>query len=234
MKEPIYKVIENHVRELINSDSLKKGDLIPSEKQLSEEFNVTRMTVRSALNNLVKEGYIARQRGVGSIVLANNIYDNISSVSGFTKEMESKGYKVSNILVSLKIVQADEELSSKLNISLEENVWEIKRVRLANDARVSYMVTYMPVKLFPNLNKTHCENSLYNFVEEVCGYKIAMSEREVQAVISNEECMDNLNLEEPEPLLYISQICKLQNSEIFEYSHTYHHGYTLTLNAVVE
>ena len=77
MKEPIYKVIENHVRELINSDSLKEGDLIPSEKQLSEEFNVTRMTVRSALNNLVKEGYITRQRGVGSIVIANNIYDNI-------------------------------------------------------------------------------------------------------------------------------------------------------------
>ena len=148
MKEPIYKVIENHVRELINSDSLKEGDLIPSEKQLSEEFNVTRMTVRSALNNLVKEGYITRQRGVGSIVIANNIYDNISSVSGFTKEMESKGYKVSNILVSLEIVQADENLSSKLNISLEENVWEIKRVRLANDARVSYMITYMPVKLY--------------------------------------------------------------------------------------
>ena len=42
MKEPIYKVIENHVRELINSDSLKEGDLIPSEKQLSEEFNVTK------------------------------------------------------------------------------------------------------------------------------------------------------------------------------------------------
>ncbi|MBY2476060.1 GntR family transcriptional regulator [Clostridioides difficile] len=234
MKEPIYKVIENHVRELINSDSLKEGDLIPSEKQLSEEFNVTRMTVRSALNNLVKEGYITRQRGVGSIVLANNIYDNISSVSGFTKEMESKGYKVSNILVSLEIVQADEELSSRLNISLEENVWEIKRVRLANDTRVSYMITYMPVKLFPNLNKMHCENSLYNFVEEVCGYKIAMSEREVQAVISNEECMVNLKLEEPEPLLYINQICKLQNSEVFEYSHTYHHGYTLTLSAVVE
>ena len=54
MKEPIYKVIENHVRELINSDSLKEGDLIPSEKQLSEEFNVTRMGCSRLLQTVEK------------------------------------------------------------------------------------------------------------------------------------------------------------------------------------
>lgn len=234
MKEPIYKVIENYVRDLINSDKLKEGDLIPSEKKLSEEFNVTRMTVRSALNNLVKEGYIIRQRGIGSTVLGKRIYDNISAISGFTKEMNSKGYEVSNILLGLQIVQADEELSEKLNITIGENVWEIKRVRLADNARVSYMITYMPVKLFPNLNQSDCEGSLYRFVEETCGFKIAMSEREVQAIVSDEEIMESLEIEQPEPILYISQICRLQTSEIFEYSHTYHHGYTLTLNAVSE
>ncbi|RDY25130.1 GntR family transcriptional regulator [Romboutsia weinsteinii] len=234
MKEPIYKVIENYVRDLINSDKLKEGDLIPSEKKLSEEFNVTRMTVRSALNNLVKEGYIIRQRGIGSTVLGKRIYDNISAISGFTKEMNSKGYEVSNILLGLQIVQADEELSEKLNITIGENVWEIKRVRLADNERVSYMITYMPVKLFPNLNQSDCEGSLYSFVEETCGFKIAMSEREVQAIVSDEEIMESLELEQPEPILYISQICRLQTSEIFEHSHTYHHGYTLTLNAVSE
>lgn len=232
MKEPIYKVIENHVRNLINSDELKQGDLIPSEKQLSEEFNVTRMTVRSALNNLVKEGYITRQRGVGSIVITNRIYDNISAVSGFTKEMNSKGYEVSNILLGLRVVQSDQQLSDKLKINIGDNVWEVKRVRLADNVRVSYMITYMPVKLFPNLNENHCKNSLYSFVEDICGYNIAVSEREVQAIISNNEIMESLQLEEVEPILYISQVCRLQNGEIFEYSHTYHHGYTLTLKAV--
>lgn len=93
--------------------------------------------------------------------------------------MESKGYKVFNILVFFEIVQVDENLLSKLNISLEENVWEIKRVRLVNDVRVLYMIIYMLVKLFLNLNKIYCENFFYNFVEEVCGYKIVMLEREV-------------------------------------------------------
>ena len=234
MKEPIYKVIENYVKELINSDKLKKGDLIPSENQLSEEFNVSRMTVRSALNNLVKDGYISRQRGVGSIVIGSRIYDNISAISGFTKEMNRKGYEVSNILLELNIVQADELLSNKLNIEVGDNIWEVKRVRLADNRKVSYMITYMPVKLFPNLNEDYCKKSLYTFVEEICGLKIAFSEREVQAIISDEEIMESLELDTPQAILYISQVCRLQNGEIFEYSHTYHYGYTLTLNAVSE
>ncbi|QJA08512.1 GntR family transcriptional regulator [Romboutsia sp. CE17] len=234
MKEPIYKVIENYVKELINSDKLKKGDLIPSENQLSEEFNVSRMTVRSALNNLVKDGYISRQRGVGSIVIGSRIYDNISAISGFTKEMNRKGYEVSNILLELNIVQADELLSNKLNIEVGDNIWEVKRVRLADNRKVSYMITYMPVKLFPNLNEDYCKKSLYTFVEEICGLKIAFSEREVQAIISDEEIMESLELDTPQAILYISQVCRLQNGEIFEYSHTYHNGYTLTLNAVSE
>ncbi len=234
MKEPIYKVIENYVKELINSDKLKKGDLIPSENQLSEEFNVSRMTVRSALNNLVKDGYISRQRGVGSIVIGSRIYDNISAISGFTKEMNRKGYEVSNILLELNIVQADELLSNKLNIEVGDNIWEVKRVRLADNRKVSYMITYMPVKLFPNLNENYCKKSLYTFVEEICGLKIAFSEREVQAIISDEEIMESLELDTPQAILYISQVCRLQNGEIFEYSHTYHNGYTLTLNAVSE
>lgn len=234
MSEPIYKQIENYIKTLIQSQVLKQGELIPSEKQLSEEFNVTRMTVRSALNNLVKDGYITRQRGVGSIVLANKVYDNISAVSGFTEEMKSKGKEVSNILVELNIVEADEELMKKLNLTEKENVWEIKRIRLADGRKISYMETYMPVKLFPTLNKAHCEGSLYDYVEDICGYKIAMSEREVSSILANDELAYLLELVRPEALLYISQTCKLHSSEVFEYSHTYHNGYTLTLSAVSE
>ncbi|MGL4912060.1 MAG: GntR family transcriptional regulator [Romboutsia sp.] len=232
MKEPIYKNIENYVMNLIESGELKEGDLIPSEKQLTERFNVTRMTVRSALNNLVNGGYITRRRGIGSIVIGNNIYDNISTISGFTREMENKGYTVSNKVIDLTIVQADEALKDKLNLSENDNVWEIKRVRLANEEKVSYMVTYMPVKLFPNLSKEHCNGSLYKYIEEECGYKIAMSEREVTSILSDEETENALGLDSKDALLYIAQVCKLQNGDIFEYSHTYHYGYTLTLNAV--
>ena len=231
MSEPVYKQIEKYLLNLIQTEELKPGDFIPTEVQLSDQFKVTRMTVRSALNNLVREGYIVRQRGVGSRVSQRNVVDDISVVRGFTEEMSSRGIVVSNIIVSLCVIEASEKIKEKLQLEKGSNVWEIKRVRLADDKRVSYMTTYMPVEMFPNLKRSDCEESLYSYIESEYKQLITTSDRKVRAVISDEEIMQHLNLQEIEPLLQITQISKLADCKIFEYSHTYNLGYTLTLSA---
>ena len=220
MVEPMYVKIEKYLKELIDSGEIKQGELLPSENKLCEKFNVTRMTVRSAYNNLVKEGYITRKRGIGSIVLANRISDNISNIQSYTKEMINKGYSVITKLISLSIVEADKTIKDKLNLELGENVWEVKRVRYAEGSPVSYMITYMPVKMFPNLKKTDCD-SLYKYLEK-CGYKISTAQRVVEALISSEELMELLELECESPILHIEQVAILEGGEVFEYSHTYH------------
>ena len=222
MVEPMYVKIEKYLKELIDSGEIKQGELLPSENKLCEKFNVTRMTVRSAYNNLVKEGYITRKRGIGSIVLANRISDNISNIQSYTKEMINKGYSVITKLISLSIVEADKTIKDKLNLELGENVWEVKRVRYAEGSPVSYMITYMPVKMFPNLKKTDCD-SLYKYLEK-CGYKISTAQRVVEALISSEELMELLELECESPILHIEQVAILEGGEVFEYSHTYHYG----------
>ena len=232
MNEPIYIKIERYLKELIDSGEIKQGELLPSENKLCEKFNVTRMTVRSAFNNLVKEGYISRKRGIGSIVLVNRISDNIGAVESYTKEMVNKGYNITTKLISLTIVEADNLIKDKLNLELGENVWEVKRVRYAEGCPVSYMITYMPVKMFPNLKRLDC-NSLYKYIYE-CGYKISTAQRVVEALISTEELMELLELECESPILHIEQVGILESGESFEYSHTYHYGYKLTLNAAVD
>lgn len=232
MSEPIYIKIEKYLKDLIDSGEIKQGELLPSENKLCEKFNVTRMTVRSAFNNLVKEGYISRKRGIGSIVLVNRISDNIGTIESYTKEMVNKGYSIITKLISLTIVEADNVIKDKLNLDLGENVWEVKRVRYAEGCPVSYMITYMPVKMFPNLKKSDC-NSLYNYLDQ-CGYKISTAQRVVEALISTEELMELLELECESPILHIEQVGILEDGEAFEYSHTYHYGYKLTLNAAVD
>lgn len=232
MSEPIYMKIEKYLKDLIDSGEIKQGELLPSENKLCEKFNVTRMTVRSAFNNLVKEGYISRKRGIGSIVLVNRISDNIGTIESYTKEMVNKGYSIITKLISLTIVEADNIIKDKLNLDLGENVWEVKRVRYAEGCPVSYMITYMPVKMFPNLKKSDC-NSLYNYLDQ-CGYKISTAQRIVEALISTEELMELLELECESPILHIEQVGILEDGEAFEYSHTYHYGYKLTLNAAVD
>lgn len=232
MVEPMYVKIEKYLKELIDSGEIKQGELLPSENKLCEKFNVTRMTVRSAFNNLVKEGYISRKRGIGSIVLVNRISDNIGTVESYTKEMVNKGYSIITKLISLTIVEADNIIKDKLNLDLGENVWEVKRVRYADGCPVSYMITYMPVKMFPNLKRSDC-NSLYNYLDQ-CGYKISTAQRVVEALISTEELMELLELDCESPILHIEQVGILEDGEAFEYSHTYHYGYKLTLNAAVD
>lgn len=232
MSEPIYIKIEKYLKDLIDSGEIKQGELLPSENKLCEKFNVTRMTVRSAFNNLVKEGYISRKRGIGSIVLVNRISDNIGTVESYTKEMVNKGYSIITKLISLTIVEADNIIKDKLNLDLGENVWEVKRVRYADGCPVSYMITYMPVKMFPNLKRSDC-NSLYNYLDQY-GYKISTAQRVVEALISTEELMELLELDCESPILHIEQVGILEDGEAFEYSHTYHYGYKLTLNAAVD
>lgn len=232
MKEPIYKQIEKHLKDLINSGKIKAGEMLPSENQICEEFNVTRMTVRSAYNNLVKEGYITRKRGIGSIVLGNRISDNIGTMKSYTDEMISKGFNITTTLKGLSIIEANEYIKEQLNLDIGENLWEVRRVRYAEGEPVSYMITYMPVKMFPNLKKENC-NSLYKYIKE-SGHSIASARRSVEAVIANEELMELLELDCEAPLLHIEQVAVLESGEFFEYSHTYHYGYKLTLNAKYE
>ena len=170
--------------------------------------------------------------GIGSIVLVNRISDNIGTVESYTKEMVNKGYSIITKLISLTIVEADNIIKDKLNLDLGENVWEVKRVRYADGCPVSYMITYMPVKMFPNLKRSDC-NSLYNYLDQ-CGYKISTAQRVVEALISTEELMELLELDCESPILHIEQVGILEDGEAFEYSHTYHYGYKLTLNAAVD
>ena len=232
VNEPVYIKIEKYLRELIDSEKIKPGELLPSENQLSEEFNVTRMTVRSAFNNLVKQGYIIRKRGIGSIVLGNRVSDNMGAMESLTKEMLRKGYEITTRLVSLLVIEANEAIKDRLNLEIGENVWEIKRVRYANGEPVSYMVTYMPVKMFPNLKKDDCI-SLYNFIRNN-NYNIHTANRIIEAIIADQELINLLELESEVPILHIEQVGVLETGESFEYSPTYHYGYKLTLNALVE
>lgn len=230
--EPVYIKIERYLKELIDSETIKPGELLPSENQLSEQFNVTRMTVRSAFNNLVKQGYIIRKRGIGSIVLGNRVSDNMGNMESFTREMLKKGYEITTKLISLLVVEADDSIKDKLNIEIGENVWEIKRVRYANGEAISYMITYMPVRMFPNLKKNDC-TSLYNFIRE-SNYNIHSANRVIEAIIADDNLIKLLELESEAPILHIEQVGTLKTGQIFEYSHTYHYGYKLTLNALVE
>ena len=107
MKEmPKYKIIENYIIDRIQSGDLKPGDQIETEKQLSEKFDIGRLTVNKSLINLAQEGYIERTAGKGSFVLPRMVTKSISQGGSFTDDMASVGMKAGSQLIEYKVYKA--------------------------------------------------------------------------------------------------------------------------------
>src|SRR4028119_697559 len=91
---PIYVQIGDAIRQQIEHGTLKVGDILSSERELSEQLNISRMTVRAALDKLVQDGLLIRQRGRGTIVAAAKITRSASAFVSFTEDMQARGFQV--------------------------------------------------------------------------------------------------------------------------------------------
>lgn len=112
-KKPKYQIIEDYLLERINNNELRPGDQIETEMELSQKFNIGRLTVNKALNYLATEGYIERIAGKGSFVLASKVHKSINNIhtinhtGSFSEDMRSIGMTpVQNLLnIRLSLLQ---------------------------------------------------------------------------------------------------------------------------------
>src|ERR687887_90365 len=112
-------------------DQLAIGEAIPSERQLSSDLGVSRLTVRAALDELVREGYLVRRRGAGTFVSEPKIAQELTMTS-FTEDMRRRGLVPASRTLDLRIVPAGAHLGRLLRVSPSEPVLAVKRLRLAD------------------------------------------------------------------------------------------------------
>lgn len=217
MKIPIYQKIENDIKEKINNKEIKEGDLIPSENQLTEIYNVSRMTVRQALNNLVSEGYLYKHKGKGTFVSQRKIEKNIHGVRGFTEEMESLGKVVRSEVTKFELIIPKAEIAEKLFLNGEDKVFYIERTRYADDSPVLHELLYIPYTMFKDLTKEDMAKSFYNYIEDLSTYKISHCMQSIEALGSDRQISDVLEIAKNSPILRIVRNTFLSNGRPFEY-----------------
>src|SRR5699024_932590 len=125
---PIYYQLSEQIKRLIQTEQLLPGDLLPSEREYAERHNISRMTVRQAISNLVTEGLLCRKKGKGTFVTEKKFEQNLQGLTSFSEDMQSRGYAPSNKLISFKLTQADQPIAKSLRLNAGEAVYEIKRV----------------------------------------------------------------------------------------------------------
>src|SRR5256885_8129820 len=158
------------VLELI--ESLTTGDAIPAERQLSADLGVSRLTVRAALDDLVREGYLQRRRGAGTFVSEPKIAQELTMTS-FTEDMRRRGMEPESRTLSLEIVPAGARLGRFLHVSPSERVLVATRLRLADGETMAIETLHVREELVPGLSASDLERrSFYELLRQRYGIVI--------------------------------------------------------------
>src|SRR6202020_2327023 len=143
----LYSRVETVLASEIADGDLKVGDQLPTEDSLIARFEVSRITVRRAIQNLVGRGLVEIRRGKGTFITAPKITQELTELSGFVEDMHALGRKPTARLISKEVVTADATVASHLALTKGERVVRIRRVRLAGGIPLSFDETYLPFEI---------------------------------------------------------------------------------------
>lgn len=182
---PKYYVLRQQLLEMIDNGTFAEGQPIMSERELTEKYGFSRITVRKAIDELVNEGYLYRIQGKGTYVKSDTaVSQNLYSLNSCTEDVRRLGRTPSKRTVLSELRGADGKRARMLQISEGDGVYCFGRITFADDEPLNYTVTYLPEKLFPGLDKYDLENgSLYGILQKEYGVAIVKARRTVEAVI---------------------------------------------------
>ncbi len=216
---PLYYQLRNVLLQQIESGALVPGDSLPTERELIDRFGVSRITVRQALNSLMADGLLYRQRGLGTFVRKNRIEQELSSLTGFSEEMISRGLTPSARPISAEIVEADGDVAAKLSIAPGQKVFQLVRVRLADDEIVALDVDYLPADIGERLLKEDLAEALYTYFGRM-GVELDWADQAIQAAPADELMAHHLGLRKGAPILLMERVVTATDGRVVEYSRT--------------
>lgn len=214
---PIYFQLEQLLRQQMESGELKPGDALPSEREYAERLDVSRMTVRQAITNLANEGLLHRQKGRGTFVAEKKLEQKLSGLTSFTEDMRARGLEPSNELIRFEIVPATAAVAEILSLKEHTPVYEIARIRLADNEPMALETVYVSANLVKGLTEKHVETSLYRYVEEECGMTIGHAVQSIEASIATDIERTHLLVGKGAPVLLIERKTFLVNGTPFEF-----------------
>jgi len=220
----VTKQHETRERVLVLIEALDMGAAIPSERQLSADLGVSRLTVRAALDDLVREGYLVRRRGSGTFVSEPKIAQELTMTS-FTEDMRNRGMKPGSRTLSLEIVPAGAQLGRLLHVSPSEPVVVVKRLRLADRETMAIETLHVRESLVPGLKGEELENhSFYELLSERYGTVIAGGVQTIEPTVTNAEESEALGVPLHSPAFLFERFSRDADDNLVEFVHSIYRG----------
>jgi GntR family transcriptional regulator, N-acetylglucosamine utilization regulator len=222
---PRYHQLKEILRERVRSGEWQPGDLIPSERELSESYSISRMTARQAITDLVNEGVFYREQGKGTFVSRNKITQQLMRLTGFTEDMSARGQHPSTQVLSAQIVSADEQVAEHLRVPLGEPVLRLQRLRLADGEPLAIENSHLCFKGHERLLDEDLErNSLYRLLETKFGLPLMEAEQELEAGLAAAEEARLLKVAVGSSVLYTRRTTYSDRNQPIEYARAVYRG----------
>jgi len=205
-------------------EKLAVGDAIPSERQLSADFGVSRPTVRAALDELVREGYLVRRHGSGTFVSEPKIAQELTMTS-FTDDMRRRGLEPASKTLDLRVATAGARLGRLLRVSPSERVVIATRLRLADSESMAIERIHIRESQVPGLTARDLEErSLYELLEERYGIQIVGGEQTIEPTVTDEVESAALGVPLHSPAFRFERVTRSQAGEIVEFVESIYRG----------
>jgi GntR family transcriptional regulator len=213
---PLYLQIKERLLDRIRSGELRPGDRIPSESELVAQFGVGRPTVRQAVSELVREGYLTRRKGAGSFVRPRGARLPFPNLAGTTAMFrEADGPIRSRVLESVRLPA----MSLPFAAAWPGEVLRIRRVRGPEERRVVYEENHLPLALFSGLEQEPLEDrSLFRLLESRYLIRVHDVEQQLAAAGAPPPVAAALGVPEGTPLLCVERESHLEDGQAVEHS----------------
>jgi GntR family transcriptional regulator len=214
----LYARIEETIATEIAQGEYRPGDQLPTEDALLQRFQVSRITVRRAIQNLVNRGLLEIRRGLGTFVLSPRIEAELTKLTGFVEDMNAAGRRATARVIGKGIVAASARVAERLQLPKGARVMQIKRVRLADGTPISFDETYLPLSLGKRIvHKDLRLHPIFTLLEEEYGVFLVEADYQLEAVSATEAVADALQVKVGSPIFQIERTSMTTGNQPVDY-----------------
>ena len=203
---------------------LQVGEAIPPERQLSVDLGVSRLTLRAALDELVREGYLVRRRGAGTFVSEPKIAQELTMTS-FTEDMRRRGLRPASRTLDLRVEPAGARLGRIFHVSPSEPIVVAKRLRLADRETMAIETLHVRDAVVPGLTAKDLERqSFYTLLHDRYGVEIVSGIQTIEPTVTSEEESGALGVPLHSPAFLFERTTRSENGEVVEFVQSIYRG----------
>lgn len=218
-----YVSIYNELVGDIENGILKNGEKLKSESDLMKQYDVSRDTIRKSLNLLEQNGYIQKLKGKGSFVLDRNKFDfPVSGITSFYELSKKMGKEIKTQVEEFSLKAADEKMKVKLELSDDDHIWKVVRVRNIDGENIILDKDYLNGSIIQTLTLDVCKKSLYEYIEGELGLKISYAKKEITVQKASTEDKRHLDLEHYDMVVVVKSYTYLNDTTLFQYTESRH------------